>query len=47
MLVLENLGEQGSGEFLRELDNTLSRFNVSSDDTLMISADYLEVVIVK
>jgi ubiquinone/menaquinone biosynthesis C-methylase UbiE len=47
MLVLENLGEQGSGEFLRELNNTLSRFNVSSDDTLMISADYLEVVIVK
>ena len=47
MLVLEKLGEQGSGEFLRELDETLSRFNVSGDDTLMVSADYLEVVIVK
>ena len=47
MLVLEKLGEQGSGEFLRELDDTLSRFNVSGDETLMVGADYLEVVIVK
>ena len=47
MLVLQTLGEQGSGEFLRELDATLSRFNVSGDDTLVVSADYLEVVIVK
>jgi len=47
MLVLEKLGEQGSGEFLRELDDTLSRFNVSGDETLMVGADYLDVVIVK
>ena len=47
MLVLKKLGEQDSGEFLRELNDTLSRFNVSGDATLMVSADYLEVVIVK
>ena len=47
MLVLEKLGEQDSREFLRELDDTLSRFNVSGDETLMVGADYLEVLIVK
>jgi len=47
MLVLKKLGEQDKGEFLRELDDTLSRFNVSGDETLMVSADYLEVVIAK
>jgi ubiquinone/menaquinone biosynthesis C-methylase UbiE len=47
MRVLETLDEQSRSEFLRELDDTLSRFNVSGDDTLMVSADYLEVVIVK
>jgi ubiquinone/menaquinone biosynthesis C-methylase UbiE len=47
MLVLQTLGEQGSGEFLRELNDILSQFNVSGDETLVVSADYLEVVIVK
>lgn len=47
MLVLEKLDEKRRGDFLRDLDDTLTRFNVSGDDTLMISADYLEVVIVK
>ncbi len=47
MLVLERLDDERSGEFLRELDGVLSQFNVSGDETLMVSADYLEVVIVK
>jgi len=47
MLVLEKLDQKGRDEFLRELDDTLTRFNVSGDNTLMLSADYLEVVIVK
>ena len=47
MNVLQQLEEKGSGDFLRDLDATLTRFNVSGDDTLMVSADYLEVVIEK
>jgi ubiquinone/menaquinone biosynthesis C-methylase UbiE len=47
MLVLEKLDQKARDDFLRELDDTLTRFNVSGDDTLMLSADYLEVVIVK
>lgn len=47
MLVLEKLDQTGRDDFLRELDDTLTRFNVSGDNTLMLSADYLEVVIVK
>ncbi len=47
MLVLEKLDEKGRDDFLRELDATLTRFNVSGDDTLMLSADYLEVVIIR
>ena len=47
MSLLAKLDNERSREFLRELDDTLTRFNVSGDDTLMISADYLEVVIVK
>ena len=47
VLLLAKLDDERSSEFLRELDNTLTRFNVSGDDTIMISADYLEVVIVK
>jgi len=47
MLVLEKLDGKGRLDFLRELDDTLTRFNVSGDDTLVISADYLEVAIVK
>ena len=47
VLLLAKLDDERSSEFLRELENTLTRFNVSGDDTIMISADYLEVVIVK
>jgi len=32
---------------LEELDGALNRFNRSGDDTLMVSADYLEVVMTK
>jgi SAM-dependent methyltransferase len=44
---LEVLDEKRRGEFLEELDGTLNRFNRSGDDTLMVSADYLEVVMTK
>lgn len=47
MRVLANVEEPKRGEFLEELDATLNRFNKSGDDTLMVSADYLEVVITK
>jgi ubiquinone/menaquinone biosynthesis C-methylase UbiE len=47
MNVLAKLDEKRSREFLRDLDDTLTRFNVSGDGTLMVSADYLEVVIDK
>jgi SAM-dependent methyltransferase len=41
------LSNEDTATFLTELDSVLSRFNDSGDDTLMVSADYLEVVIVK
>ncbi len=44
---LEVLDEKRRGEFLEELDGTLNRFNRSGDDTLMVAADYLEVVMTK
>lgn len=47
MRVLDNLEEPKRGAFLKELDETLNRFNKSGDTTLMVSADYLEVVIKK
>lgn len=47
MRVLANLEEPKRGAFLQELDETLNRFNKSGDSTLMVSADYLEVVAVK
>jgi len=47
MRALEALDEKRRGEFLTELDDTLNRFNRSGDDTLMVSADYLEVVMTK
>ncbi|HWA14620.1 MAG TPA: class I SAM-dependent methyltransferase [Burkholderiales bacterium] len=47
MRVLANVPEPKRGEFLRELDDTLNRFNKSGDGTLVVSADYLEVVAVK
>jgi ubiquinone/menaquinone biosynthesis C-methylase UbiE len=47
MRALENLDEQRRRSYLAELDATLRRFNRSGDDTLELSADYLEVVMVK
>ena len=47
MRVLETLDVKQRGEFLTELDDTLNRFNRSGDDTLVVSADYLEVVMTK
>ena len=45
--VREMLDDGQEKRFLGELDDVLSRFNRSGDDTLMVSADYLEVVIEK
>lgn len=47
MRVLEKVEEPGRSEFLRELDALLNRFNVSGDQTLVTSAEYLEVVVTK
>ncbi len=47
MRVLGTLDESRQGEFLKELDDTLNRFNRSGDDTLVVSSDYLEVVMTK
>jgi ubiquinone/menaquinone biosynthesis C-methylase UbiE len=47
MKTLEALDEAGRRAYLGELDATLNRFNQSGDDTLVVSADYLEVVLVK
>lgn len=47
MRVLANVPEPKRGEFLRELDDTLNRFNKSGDGTLVVSAEYLEVVVTK
>ncbi|MGQ0577781.1 MAG: class I SAM-dependent methyltransferase [Betaproteobacteria bacterium] len=47
MRALEALDEKRRGEFLKELDDTLNRFNRSGDETLVVSADYLEVVMTK
>ena len=44
---LEALDEKRRGEFLTELDDTLNRFNRSGDNSLVVSADYLEVVMTK
>jgi SAM-dependent methyltransferase len=45
MRVLETVDEKGRTEFLHELNAILSRFNRSGDETLMVGAEYLEVVI--
>ncbi len=45
MRVLDTLDDVARGEFLKELNAILSRFNRSGDDTLMVGADYLEVVL--
>ena len=47
MRVREKLDDEQRTQFLAELSRILDRFNRSGDDTLVVSADYLEVVIVK
>jgi SAM-dependent methyltransferase len=47
MRTLEALDEQRRRAYLADLDATLNRFNRSEDDTLTVSADYLEVVMTK
>ena len=47
MRTLEALDEDRRRAYLADLDATLNRFNRSGDDTLMVSADYLEVVMTK
>jgi len=47
MRTLEALDGQRRTAFLQELDAILQRFNRSNDQTLMVSADYLEVVMRK
>ena len=44
---LEALDDERRRSYLADLTSTLDRFNRSGDDTLMVSADYLEVVMVK
>lgn len=45
--VRETLDDARRQDFLAELDATLNRFNKSGDATLMVSADYLEVVMAR
>jgi hypothetical protein len=47
MKTLEVLDEARRSAYREELAATLRRFNQSGDDTLMVSADYLEIVLVK
>jgi len=44
---LENLDQQRRAAYLSDLDALLTKFNRSNDPTLVLSADYLEVVMVK
>ena len=45
--VREALDEERRKQFLSELDATLHRFNRSGDETLVVSADYLEIVMLR
>jgi len=47
MATLATLSEERRQSYLRELDGILTRFNRSGDSTLLLSADYLEVVMIK
>ncbi len=47
MRLRENLSDERYERFLAELNDNLDRFNRSDDETLLVSADYLEVVIIK
>jgi len=46
MRTLEALDAAGRRAFLGELESLLQHFNHSADNTLMVSSDYLEVVMV-
>jgi len=47
MRTLETLDGQRRASYLADLESVLQRFNRSGDDTLVVSADYLEVVMTK
>lgn len=47
MRVLAALDDSARERYLAELDAILNRFNRSGDDTLVVCADYLEVVMTK
>lgn len=47
MRVRENLDEERRTQFIAELNGVLDQFNRSDDETLLVCADYLEVVIDK
>jgi len=47
MRTLEALDPERRRAYLADLDATLRRFNRSGDETLVVSADYLEVVMIK
>ena len=47
MRALEVLEAPRRADYLSELDAMLNRYNCSGDDTLVVGADYLEVVMVK
>jgi ubiquinone/menaquinone biosynthesis C-methylase UbiE len=47
MRTLEALEEARRSQYLKDLDATLNRFSRSAGETLVLSADYLEVVMVK
>jgi hypothetical protein len=47
MRTLEALDAERRRAYLADLDATLRRFNRSGDETLVVSADYLEVVMIK
>jgi SAM-dependent methyltransferase len=47
MRTLAALDGERRGAYLEELDATLNRFNCSGDATLVVGADYLEVVMTK
>jgi ubiquinone/menaquinone biosynthesis C-methylase UbiE len=47
MRTLAALDDEGRRAYLADLDATLNRFNQSRDDTLVVGADYLEVVMTK
>jgi SAM-dependent methyltransferase len=47
MRTLEALDDARRRAYVSDLDATLNRFNVSGDDTLVLRADYLEVVMTR